>query len=76
MRTSPRPKVPAAEEQVSVTYILRELEVVRRSLLSKKYEYNTNPAKHERAIAALEKALVKTDCAIDITLHRRRNRDT
>jgi len=69
-------KVPAAEEQVSITYTLRELELVRRSLVSKKFEYNNDPVKHGRAMGIIENALLKTDCAIDITLHRRRNRDT
>jgi hypothetical protein len=68
-------KLPASEEQVTVTYKLGVLEQVLRALKSKKKELEGYGARSARTLSLTQEAITVTNEAIKETLERRKARD-
>lgn len=66
------PKVPAAEELVTVTYTLREIELVGRALVTKRYEYEEAGETSARALGVTQSALRKTNVAVKLAIRARK----
>jgi hypothetical protein len=68
-------KTPAAEELITITFKLRELEAVLRALHSKQNELEHNGERSERALSVVLDAIDKTAAAIDTAVYMRKRGD-
>jgi hypothetical protein len=69
------PKIPAAEEPITITFKLPEAEIILRALHTKQKELEGNGERSERALSVLLEAKDKTSEAIDNCLALRKERD-